>query len=96
MIRLSYPKALVLYFGQVGNSGPDMVVLHGLFVQAKIGAVFYGRLKKTFRSVRWTHGIVVVVPCGFNVLSGNGVRCCFIFGRQWTAKNHFHGSQSGG
>ena len=30
------------------------------FVQAKIGAVLLGRLKKTFRSVRWTHGIIVV------------------------------------
>jgi len=66
------------------------------FVQAKIGVVLHGRLKKTFRSVRWTHVIIVVTSCGFNVLSGNGGRCCFLFGRQWTAKNHFHGSQSGG
>ena len=42
------------------------------FVQAKIGAVLHGRLKKTFRSVRWTHGIIVVASCGFNVFSGNG------------------------
>ena len=27
-------------------------------VQAKIGAILNGRLKKTFRSGRWTHGII--------------------------------------
>ena len=46
MIRPSYPKVLVLYFGQAGNSVPDMVILHGLFCSGKIGAVLHGCLKK--------------------------------------------------
>ena len=49
MIRQSYPKAVVLYFGQIGNSGPGMVVLHGLFCSGKNWRSFARTFEKNFQ-----------------------------------------------